>query len=409
MARMTQPPRRFRQSSLLAASISLLVALLMLSGASFAWFTLSSHPAISSLQVSVSTNKTLLVGTSATGEFGQLLNLGSQLSRYVELKPVSTTDGINWFLPTYEMLGPLKHPSQFILDDNLNHANALKIDRSGNPLEGLALKDARAKGYYVYAEFWLKTEEPACNVRLSVPGTQSLDNWEIKQGTYGSYALSSYTRSNEEGVVLLDQQAQTALRVGFLVDPDNPGQRSFVIYEPNADQRSSMDKPFSENELTASQYVLDYNLHEDLANYQEGYYIPTFPVGLSADGLGEVTTPDYSRLIIQKKSSWDLDALEAVLAGQQRLPGSNEVAVMGRFIANNALVAGQVVPQTGMAKLNGGVNETIAGQPVILRLEQETPRKVRLFFWIEGQDVDCWNDIAAGSIVISLELAGETL
>lgn len=399
-------------SRLLLVSFSLLMALLMFAGASYAWFSLSTHPETGGMQVSLYTSRTLLVADSQEGEYGQWLDLSDPLSKYVELKPVSTADGIHWYLPTYEAIGLLKDPSQFYLDTQLAHANIAKFNASGQPLQGLALKDARAKGYYVYADFWLKTEEPACLVRLSVPGQQTLDEWEIRQGTYGTYALSLFTRPEGEEITILEPQAQTALRVGFLCDPDDPATRSFTIYEPNADQRSSLDKPRSGNGQVDTPYVAGYDVASDLANYQEGFYIPTHPIApdpKSPTGSGLITDPDYTRLIIQKKSTWDLPALEAVLSAQQRQPGSNEVATMGRFVADTQAVAATVDPVTGMTPLAAGINEAIAGEPVIIRLAQEIPRKIRLFVWIEGQDVDCWNDIATGHFAVNLELAGESI
>ncbi|NCA99337.1 MAG: hypothetical protein EOM70_08180 [Clostridia bacterium] len=411
MSGMARFPFPSLPSRLLLASLSLLLALLMLVGASYAWFSLSTHPEIGGIQVTLYTSRTLLVAASQEGEYGQRLDLSDPLSRYVELKPVSTADGIHWYLPTYEAIGLLKDPSQFYLDTQLDHANVAKFNASGQPLQGLALKDARAKGYYVYADFWLKTEEPACLVRLSVPGQQTLDEWEIRQGTYGTYALSLFTRPEGEEIAILEPQAQTALRAGFLCDPDDPATRSFTIFEPNADQRSSLDKPRSGSGQAENPYVAGYDVASNLANYQEGSYIPTHPIGpdpQSPAGSGLVVDPDFKRLIIQKKSVWDLPALEAVLLAQQRQPGSNEVATMGRFVADTQVLAAAVDPVTGMAPLVAGVNEAIAGEPVIIRLAQEIPRKIRLFFWIEGQDVDCWNDIATGSFAINLELAGET-
>lgn len=397
---------------LVMASLSLLLALLMFAGASYAWFSLSTHPEIGSMQVTLYTNRTLLVAASQAGEYGQRLDLADELSGYVELKPVSTADGIHWYLPTYEAIGLLKDPSQFDLDTRLDHANVAKVDASGQPLQGLALKNAREKGYYVYADFWLKTEEPACQVRLSVPGQQTLDDWEIQQGAYGTYALSLFIRPEGADTAILEPQAQTALRAGFLCDPDDPATRRFTIYEPNANQRSNLGKPRTGDGLTDTPYVSGYDVAADLSNYKEGFYIPTYPIGpdpASPSFSGMITEPDYARQIIQKKSAWDLTALEAVLAARQRQPGSNEVASMGRFVADNQALAKAVAPATGMAPMAVGINESIAGEPVIIRLVQEVPRKIRLFFWIEGQDVDCWNDIASGSFAVNLELAGETI
>ena len=42
----------------------------------------------------------------------------------------------------------------------------------------------------------------------------------------------------------------------------------------------------------------------------------------------------------------------------------------------------------------------------IIQLEKNIPQRIRLFVWLEGQDVDCVNEISASSFLLSLELAG---
>ena len=41
-------------------------------------------------------------------------------------------------------------------------------------------------------------------------------------------------------------------------------------------------------------------------------------------------------------------------------------------------------------------------------LKKNTPQRIRMFVWIEGQDVDCNSSAANQSIAIRLELAGST-
>jgi hypothetical protein len=42
----------------------------------------------------------------------------------------------------------------------------------------------------------------------------------------------------------------------------------------------------------------------------------------------------------------------------------------------------------------------------IIKLERNVPQRIRMFVWIEGQDVDCVNAVAASNFAINLELAG---
>ena len=42
----------------------------------------------------------------------------------------------------------------------------------------------------------------------------------------------------------------------------------------------------------------------------------------------------------------------------------------------------------------------------IIKLEKNVPQRVRMFIWLEGQDVDCASSAFADSFALSLELAG---
>ena len=47
----------------------------------------------------------------------------------------------------------------------------------------------------------------------------------------------------------------------------------------------------------------------------------------------------------------------------------------------------------------------------ITKLERNTPQRVRMYLWLEGQDADCRSDstsVKASAIVVKLELAGAT-
>ncbi len=397
------------RSRLIAAGLALAVALIMLVTASLAWLTVSARPEIGGLQVSLFTGKALLISDSENGSYAQTLDLSGHFSRFVELRPVSTLDGVNWYLPDYDSLGLLEDPSDFILDadtgSGFSHANVMNCDSSGVPLEGAALREARERGAFVYADIWLKTQEDYCEVRLSVPARSAaeLDEWERERAAYGTWALASYELEGD--TLSLDARAQAALRVGFLTGVGTENRR-FVIFEPNADMRSSPDKPEYASDGTG-RYVAGY--YKDDANYLDGYYIPTRPIGRGGDGRGALADIDGADLVIQLKSEWDGDRLRQVLLEGQR-PGSNEVSHMGLFVKNSgALLRAAAESENGTAAPGEDPdNISIVSDTYIVRLEKDVPQRVRLFIWIEGQDADCWNDIATGSFIINLELAGET-
>ena len=188
------------------------------------------------------------------------------------------------------------------------------------------------------------------------------------------------------------------MRVGFLMN-EGTAEQKFIIYEPNADQRSALIKP---DNIT---YVSGYTKTAD--NYSENYYIPTRPIANDGTGKGIISNIHDDNLIIQLKSSWDNGSLESVLRANVRRPGSNEVDTMGQFIYDNSALMDAVDDVTKMADTTG-ITKAITGETVIISLVKDVPQRVRMFIWIEGQDVDCWNDIAAGSFVVNLELAGST-
>ena len=93
---------------LITAGLFLAISLVMLVTASLAWFTISTNPEIGGMQVSLFTGRALLMSETEEGEYTELLNLGDIFSSYVDLKPVSTVDGVNWYLPEYDASGQLK-------------------------------------------------------------------------------------------------------------------------------------------------------------------------------------------------------------------------------------------------------------------------------------------------------------
>ena len=49
-----------------------------------------------------------------------------------------------------------------------------------------------------------------------------------------------------------------------------------------------------------------------------------------------------------------------------------------------------------------------ADDVVIAELQRNVPQRIRMFVWVEGQDVDCASVIAASGLMLRLELAGSS-
>ena len=45
---------------------------------------------------------------------------------------------------------------------------------------------------------------------------------------------------------------------------------------------------------------------------------------------------------------------------------------------------------------------------IIVDLQKDVPQRIRMFVWVEGQDVDCTNVLADAGLMINLELAGSS-
>jgi hypothetical protein len=81
----------------------------------------------------------------------------------------------------------------------------------------------------------------------------------------------------------------------------------------------------------------------------------------------------------------------------------------GKFVTNTEdlysyYASGDVVnkEEMGSLKLSGATEST-----AIVRLEKNVPQRIRMFVWIEGQDVDC-TGAETVDFAISVELAGST-
>ncbi|MBR6522634.1 MAG: hypothetical protein IKT47_08185 [Oscillospiraceae bacterium] len=403
------------KKKLIIAGLSLTISLVMIVSASVAWLTISTAPEVSGIQVSLYTDRTILSSNNGTN-FEQYVKL-EDFNDFAPLKPTSTVNGVDWFKPAYlDVYNPITK-----LGDSKE--TVVPTDDLGKPLvdDGMLLgadqftlvgtgeynnaKGNGATNYYVYADFWLMTEEDKCNVRLSVPsildtmggGGFNLQDGEDKRYV-GSYVLAGkeqMTINEEPAKIMSARLVESCVRVGFMIDPDNESDvdTEFIIYEPNADLRSS-------NKPTDHTYVLGYdsNKSEDAAAvYKDGNYIKTQPIAKDADGKGTVYDGNYN-LIIQKKSAWK-NGVD--FSKENDKPDSENVEIFGKFISSENIVNNRVV---GIESVGGQTSSD-----VILTLEEGKPVKIRLFVWIEGQDVDCWNDVAAGSFVVNLELAGETI
>ena len=81
-------------------------------------------------------------------------------------------------------------------------------------------------------------------------------------------------------------------------------------------------------------------------------------------------------------------------------PGIGNLCICGNFCAYcfKAIVVSENVDRLPTL---GATEDTY-----IVRLEKNVPQRIRMFVWLEGQDVDCVNLERVINIALSIELAG---
>lgn len=244
------------------------------------------------------------------------------------------------------------------------------------------------------------------------------------------------------------QQNGKTLAVDSTLNP-----ATFKIYEPNADRRSAYQLEVRSGNIAADYdaekyakedrkedaflrdtYYVNVDGHTYTSDeYKNGNYLWTSPVKYSGGSWSLATKQDMlSRLLVQKNSYIDPGIYDKRRQADPSLGGgsfnplvaskdggialkdgtgttryyslNNRYINMGRFIQNNqSLLSSPVIP------LTDGTKDLVAtdrgADNAVLHLKPGEARRVRIFFWLEGQDPDCWNDIAEGSIIANMEFA----
>ena len=417
-------------TKLAAACVLLLTALVLGLVGTYAWFVLSTAPEAGGMQLTIGGSRTIQVAPDLTriqegvtvhypGEFSRTLDLAagedSVLNRFGGLRPVSTADGLHWYLPVYDSLeegAALKDFSEFIEDTTLIWANGTDPE-AGN-------------GSYLYLDFWVMAPEEGCTLRVSA-GSDG-------EGSYVRQLPAVKADGSDYALDMKAVAAEASIRIGFLVsEADMPGEGAWQSL------RGSYQEPGQAAEETGgaadSRFII-YEPNGDLhpaGTVPEGRYLITEPLG-----PGKTPTNVGSRLTVQKLSRWTEEAGQPVL-GRMLRGALLQAAAAGVTLNNEEDVShylyGTYLPQQAAAYVAAGsfiedtqALYTLAGSPAgaetgslasagategaaIVRLEPNVPQRIRMFIWLEGQDADCSRDAGsstAGTLVIRLELAGES-
>lgn len=431
---------------LVVSALALLLSVVMMVTISYAWMTISDSPVAEGIQISIAGGNTILIAPDkietvdgVTYHYPGFFKDSLEFGRYEEyaylkelsgLTPVSTADGVHWFLPTYYDLfddavqngtavaGQVKPITEFLLDTSLEYANLRKQD----------LAKAKA-GSYVYLDFWVVSPGSDYELRLS-----------DGDGDTGSFALElkqpAVTEDGTYRLVTVDGAVAASLRVGFLTNPDLITDNTMKYYQESAYYDSDYTKLCGsyQEKGTGLWYSSEYrfciyepngDLHRGDAN---GSYLVTSPVMWdgSAPCLGDVS----ENLAVQMTNKWALgvshDLIDELFttAVLGKKPDSSEEA---KTIFYDDYLQGQIAPYVEKGAFlkytsslyasatDGTVSqETLAtlaqagatDDAAIARLEKNVPQRIRMFLWIEGQDADCTDTVCALELSLGVELAG---
>lgn len=440
-------------AKLIVIVLQLMLALSVVGVSSYAWLVLSANPALEGIQIAIGGGNTILVAPDLTGEmngetyhypgrFSDTLNFGSHanydyLDQVGQLTPVSTADGINWFLPAYydandpevqagtAPAGTIKPVSNFVLDDQLAHAN----------LDSSQSKKA-AQGSYLYLDFWVTSPGADYTLRLSTGNDSG-----------GSYAVGlMQAEESESGYTLVPKgdQAVSSVRVGILANPDRIlDNNAMLLYQSSPtfnSQYSKLRGSYMEpgggmvysSGYRFTIYEPNGDFHPNTALAEDGTYVITQPVGLVGGVPAQVSVED--KVTVQKRSAWTMAPGGDETQLEQRFQtalldpsyqGLTAAEITQQFydkymggLLSPYISKGQFVKRTGNlynAVASGVVTADFMGQQYtagatddvyIVKLEKNVPQRLRLFVWLEGQDVDCVNSASAASFTLKLELAG---
>ena len=436
---------------LIAITLTLILSLSVMVMSTYAWFVLSQNPVVTGTQVAIGGGNTILIAPDITqvvdgvtyhypGVFDDTMHFEQQesysfLQNVGGLTPVSTADGIHWVLPAYYNYsdeevrqgevysGQLKDVKDFYLDSELEYAN-LTADQ----------REKISEGSYIYLDFWVVSHGGDYTLRISTGedtgGSFVLDMLEPVAGnTITGYSLE-----------LPEHQAAGAVRVGFLANSLNTGNEPLLLYQDSVyfDSRYTSLRGFyqepdtgavelSENRFTI--YEPNCDIHPSGAA-QEGSYVTTQPLGLVGGVIAPVSVA--GQVAAQKVATWanaengsgtalaqrfqtamagkdlsnmDTQEISDLFYGSYLQGQYSPYVKQGSFVKNatDLYKFGESITAEQMATLDtAGATSDV----YIIELERYVPQRIRMFIWLEGQDVDCVNTASASSFALSIGLAG---
>ncbi len=441
----------------MALALTLSVSVLIMS--SYAWMVLSSNPAATGIQVIIGGGNTILIAPNMEheyngktynlpGHFSDKMNFGGYgmeesygyLSGLAGLTPVSTSNGREWFVSGNKV---------DIFYENANLPKFIEDENGGQiPNEKVG------EGNYIYLDFWVVSPSGNYDLRISTGegtsegGSFVIDLPEPKIETAEDGTVTG-TLHQEDG-----KSAAASVRIGFLANPIMLEEEMQAYVDKNynyGDDRFKSLRGFY-REPNSGSFAIDsekFTIYEPNGDFHpldeklDGSYVQTKPLMLENGAIKE--NPDiWNHLTVQLKSDWDVDKNEngnmiieqifnTNVIGNKALKEAEEKNLSDYFY--RGILGGQLSPyvvkgqfisysyddgqnllknyidedgtvstaQVGGLRTSGATEDV-----VIIELEQNVPQRIRMFIWLEGQDIDCPASANSARFAVNIELAGGT-
>ena len=431
-----------------AAGLMLVIMLVMVITATYAWLTMSQAPEVQGIQVSLAGSSTILIAPNQTrivngkvyhypGKFSQNLHFNNYaqydyLNGLDGLSPVSTADGLHWFLPTYygvndtevinglALAGDLKPIGEFTMDTRLEYANMIA------PNSGQA-------GNYICLDFWVVAPNVDYYLRIAqgdeTGGSYAIELMKPCENADGGYelveTLGSVAASVRVGFLINDElvlddtmnyyvesgncpSAYTSLKGNYNEIGEDLlrfSEYNFTIYEPNGDLHPGgtngsyiETKPIAWNNGVVSAGSIRDNLTVQLTNRW------------NAGANGNYYVEEAFQTAISGKNYSSLSAVESDFYNRYLQGNLSSYIDMGDFVTNTSVLYDSMVGGRVSQGTMDVINKSGATDDVVLvHLERNVPQRIRMFVWLEGQDSDCINNMTNVSFALGIELAGSKL
>lgn len=431
---------------LIIAVCSLLLSGVMLVSVTYAWMTISEAPVVEGIQITISGGTVINIAPDVTevvdgvtyhypGKFSSNLKFHESpeyayLNDIYRLSPVSTADGLYWYVPEYYDVnspefreglvaaGQLRDYDEFTVDTTLDYANMT---------EEMYLK--RDKGGYAYVDFWVVSPGTDYTLRISRgddnTGSYLIELMDPVKGEDGKYTLGE-----------ISGYAAASARVGFLVNDDIITDSTMLRYQSSpmfSEMYTKLRGIYHDQgdtlwDSVSSRFTV-YEPNADLHPGGQSGYIPTTPIGYNSGITGLVDISD--RTTVQLTNTWKetssehvsiKEIFEAAIYGKEL----DDITALKNYFYHNYMQEqfltyinkGQFIKSAealSAAAVNGAVSaetlETLekggaTDDVYITKLEKNVPQRIRMFIWLEGMDVDCVNDAGGRDFALSIEFAG---